>query len=91
MVSANEIRAWNNIGGNKIVAGETLKIYKNGKAPDKVASNKNYSSKKTNYIVKKGDTIGQIAESHKVRSSDIRNWNKIQGNKKMNTMYFSIH
>lgn len=80
-VSANEIRAWNNISGNIIVAGETLKIYKNGKAPDKIANNKNYSSKKTNYIVKKGDTIGQIAESHKVRSSDIRNWNKIQGNK----------
>ncbi len=80
-VSANELRAWNNINGNKIVAGETLKIYRNGKAPSKVASSKNSSSKKKNYIVKKGDTIGQIAENHKVRSSDIRKWNKIKGNK----------
>lgn len=80
-VSTSELRAWNNIKGNKIVAGETIKIYRNGKTPSKVASNKNYSSKKSIYVVKKGDTIGQIAEDHKVRTSDIRRWNNIRGNK----------
>lgn len=80
-VSTSELRAWNNLNGNTIVAGETLKIYRNGKAPSKVASNKNSSSKKINYVVKKGDTIGQIAEAHKVKTSDIRKWNKISGNK----------
>lgn len=80
-VSTSELKAWNNLNGNKIVAGETLKIYRNGKAPSKVASSKNSSSKKINYVVKKGDTIGKIAEVHKVRTSDIRKWNKISGNK----------
>ena len=30
------------LNGNKITAGETLKIYRNGKVPSKVASSKNY-------------------------------------------------
>ena len=81
-VSASELRAWNNIKGNKIVAGKTIKIYRNGKAPsNKVASNRKHSGKKVTYVVKKGDTIGQIAEDYKVRSSEIRKWNNIRGNK----------
>lgn len=79
-VSISELKAWNNLKGNNIIAGETLKIYRGRKASTKVASNSK-PEKKVSYVVKKGDTIGQIAEKHKVRTSDIRSWNNIQGNK----------
>ena len=79
-VSTSELKAWNNLKGNSIIAGKTLKIYRGGKTPVKVASSSK-SGKKVTYVVKKGDTIGQIAEHYKVKASDIRSWNKIQGNK----------
>jgi LysM repeat protein len=87
-VGVDEIRSWNDLNSNKIVAGKTLKIFSN-KGPhnpkriDKVAENKNgnKSGEVVYYEIKNGDTIGQIAEKFHVSVVNLRSWNDISGNK----------
>lgn len=80
-VSVAMLRKWNNINGNNIVAGKTLKIYSStstntlGDITTKNTANANY------HIVKPGETISQIAEKYKVKIADIRTWNNLSGDK----------
>ena len=80
-VSINQIRKWNKISGNKLIAGKTLKIYNSttsssyGDITTKNSANVNY------YKIKPGDAIGSIAEKFGVRISDIQRWNNISGSK----------
>jgi membrane-bound lytic murein transglycosylase D len=80
-VTSAQIRKWNNIKSNNIVVGKTLKIYNStittsyGDNTTKNSSNVNY------YKVKKGDSIGAVADLYNVNISDIKRWNKISGNK----------
>ena len=81
-VRASDIRKWNGISGNKIVAGKTLKIYSDtytGKKNN--TTTKTTSGKYTTYTIKNGDNLGAIAEKYGVTASDIRKWNGISGNK----------
>ena len=79
-VSMSQIRIWNHLSSNSIIAGQTLTIYTDehtsslGDNTVKTSANVNY------YRVKKGDTIGQIAELYKVHTYDIRRWNNLSGN-----------
>ena len=75
----------NNLKSNKIVAGKKLKIVL---TPEKkVAQINSEKTKKEKpvkgiyVLVKSGDTISQIAEKYNVSSKEIRNWNKLKGNK----------
>jgi membrane-bound lytic murein transglycosylase D len=84
-VKVSQIKRWNNIRGNRIYVGKVLHIY-TGKASPSIRYAKRKSSytkgKKGNYyVIKPGDTISQIAEKFKVRSSDLRRWNNLHGNK----------
>ena len=83
-VSVNQLRDWNNISGNKIIAGSKLKVYAD-ESPEYIASTESKSTNSnTNlykYKVKRGDTIGEIAEQFGVPTQMIRKWNKISGNK----------
>jgi len=92
-VYTNDLKKWNDLSSNKIVAGKTLKIYSDVDV-SKVASGssesnnnseedfKNNSGDTTiHYIVKKGDTMGHIAEKYFITSQDIREWNNIRGSK----------
>ncbi len=80
-VSVSMVRKWNNISGNKIIAGKTLKIYSStntstlGDITTKSNSNTNY------HKVKPGETISQIAEMHKVKIADLKNWNNLSSDK----------
>jgi peptidoglycan lytic transglycosylase D len=79
-VSIAQIKRWNHMTDNDLVAGRTLKIftidnnYSFGDNSPKTSANVNY------YRVKKGDTIGEIAELYKVSTSNIRRWNSLRGN-----------
>jgi membrane-bound lytic murein transglycosylase D len=83
-VSVNQVRDWNNISGNRILAGQRLRIYTDGST--NISSNE--KSRKTNsntnlykYKVKRGDTISEIAERFGVSVSLVRKWNNISGNR----------
>jgi membrane-bound lytic murein transglycosylase D len=81
-VSPGQIRNWNGLINNRLIAGKTLKIYGEGSENmslgDKTVKT---SANVNNYKVKSGDAIGQIAELYKVSISDIRRWNNLKSNK----------
>ena len=80
-VTIQQIKKWNNISGNNIAAGKTLKIY-NSTTSSSYGDNTTKNSSNVNYYkIKPGDSIGSIAEKYGVKVSDIRNWNNISGNK----------
>ena len=81
-VSASDIRKWNGISGNKIIAGNTLKIYSDSYTDKRDnTTTKTTSGTYTNYTIKKGDNLGAIAERYGVLASDIRKWNGMSGSK----------
>ena len=84
-VSTRQLKSWNNLSSNKIIVGKKLKIY-TSKANNSgsVTSESTFtkSGEKKIYVVKSGDTLGQIAEDHNVPSSkEIKEWNNITSNK----------
>lgn len=80
-VTTQQIKKWNNISGNKIVAGKTLKIY-NSTTSSSYGDNTTKNSSNVNYYkIKSGDSIGSIAEKYGVKVSEIQKWNNISGNK----------
>jgi LysM repeat protein len=58
-----------------LVVGKDLKIPAKGEAKA--------SRSKPDYIVKKGDTLGKIAEAHKVSASDLQKWNHLGDPRKL--------
>jgi membrane-bound lytic murein transglycosylase D len=93
-VSSTNIRNWNGIKGNKIIAGKTLVIYTNEElkeetqtlassdlAEDSEESESNSETDAISYIVKKNETLGHIAERFNIRTQKIRDWNNIRGSR----------
>jgi membrane-bound lytic murein transglycosylase D len=81
-VKTRDIRRWNGLKSNKIIAGQTLKIFSNYRVADENETKSSTTNTNVNYYkIKSGDTIGGIAELYNVRASDIRKWNGISGNK----------
>jgi len=85
-VSIEQLRFWNNIRGSRIYAGKDLIIYPDAQrvkivAADEVKSSTgSRSGKSIVYVVKKGDTLWDIARAHAVQTSDLRAWNKLSRN-----------
>ena len=83
-VSVENIKRWNNLSSSKIVAGKTLIIYSNGNGNNHKLSNTTVSKNTGNsgtHKVKKGETLGGIAENYKVSIASIQQLNNISGNK----------
>jgi len=84
-VSIDDLKSWNGLSDNAIVAGKTLKISNSientSKTTEQVTSDVSSKRDKTIYVVKKGDTLGHIAENYSVSSTEIRTWNNLSGSK----------
>jgi membrane-bound lytic murein transglycosylase D len=79
-VNVADLRDWNNVSGNKIYAGQRLKIYTDRTA---IADNTS-TSPRTNlyrYRVRRGDTISELAERFGVSTSQVRTWNGLRTNR----------
>ncbi|GIK23231.1 MAG: hypothetical protein BroJett005_26450 [Ignavibacteriota bacterium] len=80
-VSISQIKKWNGLSDNKLIAGRTIKIY-SGTSSSTYGDNTTKNTSNVNYYkVKPGDSIGEIAERYGVKISDIQNWNNLSGNK----------
>lgn len=82
-VSVDDIKRWNNLRSSKIIAGQTLIVYPNGHS-SKGSNNAVIQQTSANYTihkVKKGETLGAIADQYKVSITSIQQLNKISGNK----------
>ncbi|MCF8241847.1 MAG: LysM peptidoglycan-binding domain-containing protein [Melioribacteraceae bacterium] len=80
-VSKNDLRLWNNLSGDKIIAGKTLKV-KSTESPAAIGNDTEKSDANLiRHTIKPGDSIGKIAELYSVRISDIKSWNNLRSNK----------
>lgn len=78
-VTASQLRKWNNLAGNKIVTGKTLTVH--SEEPESFGDNTVKSNANViNYTIRKGDTIGEIAEKFGVNSNELKNWNNLRSN-----------
>ena len=78
---ARNIRRWNKLDyGQHILPGQKLTIWVKEDL-GLLASNNKKDSDKIVHIVKRGDTIGHIAESYRVASRKIISWNNINSKK----------
>jgi membrane-bound lytic murein transglycosylase D len=95
-VSVSSIKKWNNLKGNKIIAGTNLKIYSDAGVNDisdnnsttknkigliKKSSKKTVKKSEDFYSVKRGDSLFAIAKKYGITVEDLRSMNKLKGNK----------
>lgn len=90
-VTVQDIKSWNNLRGNKIVPGQNLLIKKEEHFVNaKLAHNTEKSVKKGQqraasrtayYVVKKGDTLSQIADKNGVSVSRLKSDNDLNGSR----------
>jgi membrane-bound lytic murein transglycosylase D len=72
-VTVSQLKSWNKISGNKLLAGKVLKIgtvKDNTPVDDETIAN--------NYKVKKNDTLGKIALQFNVSLTQLRKWNNLK-------------
>lgn len=73
-----KLRKWNNIRGNTIRAGKTLKIFSTEKNVSKTVYN---ATNGKMYTVKSGDSLYSIASKYPgVSANNLKEWNDISGN-----------
>lgn len=78
-VSVEDLKQWNNLSDVNVQLGFQLKIANESNNPaEKVAVKKEYKTQE--YVVLKGDNIGNIAKKYKVSSEDIKTWNNLVDN-----------
>ncbi|GAA4831402.1 hypothetical protein GCM10023331_15810 [Algivirga pacifica] len=81
-ISASNLRKWNGLNGNLIKAGERLAV-----APptSKSSTTSNVTKKSTSgatkyHIVRKGDSLWEIAKKNGVTVSELKKWNNLKSN-----------
>lgn len=75
-VSVRDLREWNGLRSNRITAGKFLLVRKPAGA-----SAQRSSGSGSQYVVQRGDTLGEIAERYGTSASKLRAWNGIRGSR----------
>lgn len=75
-VSVSQIQSWNNLKGSTITVGQSL-VVKGGSAP--ASSSSSSSAKTTVYTVRRGDSLGSIADRYDCTVSELKSWNGLSG------------
>ena len=79
-VASRKIISWNNINKKQhIYPGQKLTLWvKNNSSSKKSFSQSSNKGKKVSYTVKRGDTIGHIADDYNTTVENIRSWNSMK-------------
>ncbi|MEE3232850.1 MAG: LysM peptidoglycan-binding domain-containing protein [Candidatus Latescibacterota bacterium] len=72
--TVNKLSEINKLKNTRIKIGQKLRI------PSGNTKIRRQNKKAEKYIVRKGDTVSQIAIQHKIRLQDLNNWNSISNN-----------
>lgn len=80
-ISQSDLRSWNNIRGNTIIAGKTLIVSQGSASNSSAAPSRSASSTGSaiRYKVRSGDNLAVIAKRNGVSIDDLRRWNGING------------
>lgn len=76
-VSVRDLRQWNGLRSNRITAGKFLLVRK----PAGSSAQQRSSGGGSQYVVQRGDTLGEIAERYGTSASKLRAWNGIRGSR----------
>ncbi len=87
-VSVADLRRWNHLHSNVIDAGHRLRVSAPGERESEAdpppthhtSSSHRSASHPREYRVRRGDTIGRIADRFHVSVEDLRRWNHLRGN-----------
>ena len=80
-VSLSDLKAWNNLEGDKIFVGQKIKIFGDKIVPDKKDKKEDNTKSKTVHIVESGETLSGIADNYGVTVDDLVEWNNLESNK----------
>lgn len=69
MMSVHEIKAINGLVDDRIRPGQRLRIVRPGRS----------EPRRSRYVVKRGDTLGEIALLHRMSVRELREWNELRG------------
>lgn len=89
--SVAQIKRWNGLKSNNLRVGQKLVIYRGGSGASAAKTQQTQQASTqtlqsaapantTTYTVKKGDTLGKIAERHGCSVTQIKQWNKLTSN-----------
>ncbi len=73
-VTLDQLKSWNKLSGNTIVVGQTLIVGGAAAVPAPSAA-----SRTTVYVVRRGDTLGNIADRYNCTIADLKSWNGLSG------------
>jgi membrane-bound lytic murein transglycosylase D len=76
-VSVADLRRWNGIHGNEIIAGQVLHV---ADPPRSTHHLRRERASSGSYRIQRGDTLSGIADHFDVSVADLRRWNHIRGN-----------
>jgi membrane-bound lytic murein transglycosylase D len=74
-VTLDQLKSWNKISGSTIVVGQKLVV---ANAPTPAAAPAS-TTKTTVYTVRKGDTLGAIADRYNCTIAEVKEWNGLSG------------
>jgi LysM repeat protein len=81
-VSIAQLKRWNTLRKNTIIAGQELVIHEDAANVKPLAAKKPVSGgqagKSITYVVKKGDTVWSISRRHEVEPEALRSWNALR-------------
>lgn len=80
-VKVNDLKDWNNLRSNRIIAGKKLKIWAGNKSALAASNNTPEISSDGKYIVKRGDSLSEISEKFNVTIAQLRKWNNLNSNR----------
>ena len=78
-VTVSNLREWNGLSSSSINAGQRLAVDRSVAKKSPAKSSKQSASSTTTHKVRRGETLGSIAEKYGVSVSDLREWNGITG------------
>lgn len=80
-VSVDDLQAWNTLAGSRIVPGQVLRIQ--GKAETRPAPAPKAAAADAGivHVVRKGDTLYDIARSYNVPTSSLKRWNSLHNSR----------
>jgi membrane-bound lytic murein transglycosylase D len=76
-VTVSQLREWNNITGDKIMVGQKLKIYSDGKVTEKKEVKEKTTKKSTSHVVQEGENLSLIAEKYGLTTAELMDWNDL--------------
>lgn len=71
-VTVDQLKSWNRLSGSTILVGQTLKVSGGSSSGGSAAST-------LTYVVRRGDSLGAIAERYNCTVAELKSWNNLSG------------